>query len=122
MRAWTSFLFAARYPSYVRKLILISSGPFEERYASGIMKTRLDRMNENELEEYLHVSSKISDPSVANKNHFFVRFGKLMSATDSFDFTPLKKQKGFITRLIKVSGMKQLPEKQRKTAANRLPD
>ncbi|WP_094227137.1 alpha/beta fold hydrolase [Methanolobus psychrotolerans] len=86
--AWLAFMFAARYPSYVRKLILISSGPFEERYASTIMQTRLDRMTENEREKYLHLSSRMSDPSVTNKNHVFAKFGKLISTADSFDLVP----------------------------------
>ncbi|WMW21839.1 alpha/beta hydrolase [Methanolobus mangrovi] len=86
--AWLSFMLAARYPSYVRKLILVSSGPFKESYASTIMKTRLDRMSETEIEEYLHLSSSMSDPSVTNKNHVFAKFGKLISAADSFDLIP----------------------------------
>ncbi len=86
--AWLSFILAARYPSYVKKLILVASGPFEERYASAIMKTRLDRMSESEIGEYLRLSSSMSDPSVANKNHVFAKFGKLISAADSFDLVP----------------------------------
>ncbi len=86
--AWLAFMFAARYPSYVKKLILVASGPFEERYASTIMQTRLERMSESEIEEYLHLSSSMSDPSVTNKNHVFAKFGKLISAADSFDFVP----------------------------------
>ncbi|WP_340819770.1 alpha/beta hydrolase [Methanolobus sp. WCC4] len=88
--AWLAFLFTARYPSYVRKLILISSGPFEEKYASTVMQKRLDRMSRSEIDEYLHLSSKMSDPSVRNKNHFFTRFGKLMSSADSFDLVPFE--------------------------------
>ncbi|SFM48989.1 alpha/beta fold hydrolase [Methanolobus profundi] len=88
--AWLAFLFAARYPSYVKKLILIASGPFEEKYATTIMQTRLDRMSKEGIEEYLHLSSKMSDPSVRNKNHFFTRFGKLMSSADSFDLVPFE--------------------------------
>ncbi len=30
--AWLCFIFAALHPGYVRKLILIGSGPFEEKY------------------------------------------------------------------------------------------
>jgi pimeloyl-ACP methyl ester carboxylesterase len=86
--AWLAFMLAAQYPSYVKKLILISSGPFEERYATTIMQTRLDRMNENEIEEYLRLSSSMGDASVTNKNHVFAKFGKLISAADSFDLVP----------------------------------
>ena len=30
--AWLSFIFAANYPAFVKKLILVASGPFEEKY------------------------------------------------------------------------------------------
>lgn len=83
--AWLAFMFAARYPAYVKKVILIASGPFEEKYVSGIMQKRLERMNENQMEEYLHLSTKMNDPSVKNKDYFFAKFGKLISASDSFD-------------------------------------
>ena len=31
--AWLSFILAARYPAMVKRLVLIGSGPFEEKYA-----------------------------------------------------------------------------------------
>lgn len=37
--AWLSYLLAAHHPKLVKKLILVSSGPFEASYAEGIMKT-----------------------------------------------------------------------------------
>lgn len=86
--AWLAFMFAARYPVYVKKLILVASGPFEESYASGIMQKRLERMSESKMEEYLHLSAKMNDPSVKNKNYVFAKFGKLISSTDSFHLLP----------------------------------
>ncbi|MBN2109904.1 MAG: alpha/beta hydrolase [Methanosarcinaceae archaeon] len=86
--AWLAFMFAARYPAYVRKLILVSSGPFEESYAPQIMQKRLERMSENKMEEYLHLSAKMNDPSVKNKNYVFARFGELISSADSFNLLP----------------------------------
>ena len=43
--AFLSWMTAARYPSLVRKLILVSSPPFEESYAGAITRTRLDRLS-----------------------------------------------------------------------------
>ncbi len=83
--AWLAFMFAARYPSCVKKVILVSSGPFEESYAFNIMQTRLERMTDYEREEYLHVTTSIQDPGVKNKDYFFTRFGKLMTYADSYD-------------------------------------
>ncbi|WP_407355313.1 alpha/beta fold hydrolase [Methanolobus sp. WCC5] len=83
--AWLAFMFAARYPSYVKKLILIASGPFKESYASLIMQKRLERLNNNEIREYLKLSASMADPDVKNKDYFFTRYGKLISNADSFD-------------------------------------
>ena len=49
--AWLSVIFTANYPTYVNKLVLLSSGPFEEKYAAGIMKTRLERLQGEERRE-----------------------------------------------------------------------
>jgi pimeloyl-ACP methyl ester carboxylesterase len=89
--AWLAFMFTARYPSYVKKLILVSSGPFEEHYARSIMSTRLERLGESGRQEYLHLSTNMNDPAVRNKNSFFARFGKLMSDADSFDLESMLK-------------------------------
>src|SRR5207249_3589968 len=36
--AWLSFMVAAHHPALVRKLILVSSGPFEERYVAALQE------------------------------------------------------------------------------------
>ncbi len=44
--AWLSCFLAARRPDLVRKLILISSGPFRDRYVNAIQTTRLSRLGD----------------------------------------------------------------------------
>ncbi len=46
--AWLGVLLAAAYPSMTGKLILVGSPPFEERFAAGILQTRLDRLAEDQ--------------------------------------------------------------------------
>ena len=41
--AWLGFIFTANHPSFVKKLILIGSGPFEPKYTSIIERIRLGR-------------------------------------------------------------------------------
>ena len=41
--AWLGYLVAAQYPRLVKKLVLVSSGPYEERYAA-IDEVRLSRL------------------------------------------------------------------------------
>lgn len=43
--AWLSLILAAKHPLLVKKLILVGSGPFEEKYAAEVSRARLDRMD-----------------------------------------------------------------------------
>ena len=86
--AWLSFLFTARYPAIVGRLILVASGPFEEQYASDIMEKRMNRLGENEQSEIFTIVRQLNDPSVKEKNTLFTRLGKLLSKADSFDALP----------------------------------
>ncbi len=83
--AMLGFLFAANYPSFVRKLILVGSAPFEEQYATGIMDTRLGRLSDEEREEARTLMATLSDPRVKDKDTPFTRLGKLFSKADSYD-------------------------------------
>jgi len=86
--ALLSFIFAARYPSFVRKLILIGSAPYEEEYAVNIMKTRLSRLSEAEREQALSLMETLNDPSIADRNTPLARLGKLLSRADAYDPLP----------------------------------
>lgn len=83
--AWLSFIFAAYYPSFVKRLILVGSGPYKEKYAAEIIKTRLNRLNEEERTELQILEKPLNDPIVKNKNPLFTRLGELFNKTDSYD-------------------------------------
>lgn len=86
--AMLSFIFTARYPPFVKKLILIGSGAYEEKYADNIMKTRLSRLSEVEREEALSLMETLSDPTTLDKNTPMVRLGELISGADSYNPLP----------------------------------
>lgn len=86
--AMLSFIFSARYSSFVKKLILIGSGPYEEKYALKIMGTRLNRLNEKERLKVHLLKETLNDPGVKNKNTAFAQLGKLISQADSFNPLP----------------------------------
>lgn len=86
--AWLSFLFAARYSSFVKKLILIGSGVFEKKYALTIMETRLNRLNEADKLKVHSLKHALNDSNLENKNAAMAQFGKLMAHADSFDPLP----------------------------------
>lgn len=86
--AMLSFILAAKYPALVSKLILVSSGVFEDGYATDIMNTRLGRLSVDEramLESLLHDLDK---PGDKGKNEIFAQLGKLAFKTDSYDAQP----------------------------------
>ena len=86
--AMLSFIFAAQYPSFVVKLILIGSGAYEEKYAINIMKTRLGRLSEDEREEALSLMGILNDSAIGDKNATMTQLGKLIAKADSYDPLP----------------------------------
>lgn len=82
--AMLSFIFTARYPAIVKKLILVGSGVFEEKYATRIMKTRLSRLSEEERSEVQALLAAMDDPAITDKNIPMSRFTELISRADSF--------------------------------------
>jgi len=83
--AFLSWIVTARYPALVSKLILVSSAPFEERYAVSITKTRLDRLKPKERAEAQALLGQIEDPSTPDKNALLGRLGCLLAYADAFD-------------------------------------
>lgn len=82
--AWLALIFAAKYPESVEKLILVSSGPFEEKYAELVMNTRLERLSVVEKEELYNLNNSLNDPRYKNKDQLFTRFGEISDKTDTF--------------------------------------
>jgi pimeloyl-ACP methyl ester carboxylesterase len=82
--AWLSWILAARFPALVRKLVLVSSGPFEDRCAAQIQETRLSRLTVNEQQEYLSAIEMLSNPQCP-KPETLGRLGRLAAKADAFD-------------------------------------
>jgi pimeloyl-ACP methyl ester carboxylesterase len=90
--AWLCYLTAARNPSMAKKLILISSGPFEQKYVKEILDTRLHRMSEGDKTRFHRLLSLLETPLSKSKNHAFAELGKLLAKTDSFDSVRSKRE------------------------------
>ena len=88
--AWLSFILAAKHPPYLKKLILIGSGPFEEKYAKGIAEKRWARLTEKEREEAVSLLNILDNPRSRNKNATFGQLGNLFSTADDYDPIPVK--------------------------------
>ncbi len=83
--AWLGLLCAARYPELVKKLILVSSGPYEARYASQILQTRLERLSEDDKAELVKAMDLLNSPSAGDKDAAFARFGAIFTRADAYD-------------------------------------
>ena len=82
--AWLGFLFAARHPGLVRRLIMVSSGPFDEKYAAQIQETRMNRLSKEEKKQFKSLPGRLENPWA------FSRFGELLSRTDFYEPLPIK--------------------------------
>jgi pimeloyl-ACP methyl ester carboxylesterase len=82
--AMLGFMYAARFPKTVRKLILVGSGPFEQRYAQPIIKTRLDRLQDAERRHAESLLELLSSES-AHKHALFEQLAAIFTKTDSYD-------------------------------------
>jgi len=83
--AWLSFIVAAHYPAIIKKLILVGSGPYEEKYVATLQETRLNRLSEEERTEFESVVRALSDPTTKGKDTLLERLGALAAKTDEYD-------------------------------------
>jgi len=83
--AWLSFIVAAKYPTVVKKLILVGSGPYEHKYVERIQETRLSRLSARERNEYKSIIKVLNDPAAEQKPAALARLGTLASKTDTYD-------------------------------------
>ena len=84
-----SFIFTARYPHAITKLILVGSGVFEDRYAVDIARTRFERLSADEQRLFLTVAGMLDDLREKNKDHIFAELAQVFSRTDAYDPLPL---------------------------------
>jgi pimeloyl-ACP methyl ester carboxylesterase len=86
--AMLAFMLAARHPELVGRLILVASGPYEAKYAEGMMELRLSRLQSEERAEALAIHKRLGDPAIQEQDAYLARFGELMCKADTFDPLP----------------------------------
>jgi pimeloyl-ACP methyl ester carboxylesterase len=86
--AWLGCIFTARHPGMVRKLILVSSGGFEEKYAAATHETRLARLCEEDRLEVQSLLESFRSPPAGSEDTDFARLGELFFRADAFDPVP----------------------------------
>lgn len=85
--AWLAVIFASKYPELIKKVLLISSGPFETKYIPMMNKIRGDRMTGKDRKMLEELSKEFKNPS-ANKEETMIKMGELYNRLDSF--SPIK--------------------------------
>ncbi len=83
--AWLSFLFTARFPHLVNKLVLIGAGPFDEKYIADILEARTNRLKGEEKSEAAMLFMMLDSEDTRAGSRTLKRFGELMTKADSFD-------------------------------------
>jgi pimeloyl-ACP methyl ester carboxylesterase len=86
--AFLSFVVTARFPSLVKKLIMIGSGPFEEKYTDNITPERLNRLSEVERIEAFHLIDIINSTAAGDKNRSMARLNELYAKADTYAALP----------------------------------
>ena len=77
--AMLGFIFSARHPELVRKLILVGSGVYEEASAARIQETRVSRLSHEEQQLAETLAETLDDPAASDKDRVLARLGGLMT-------------------------------------------
>ncbi len=72
----------------MKKLILVGSGPYEQRYATNVTSTRISRLGQEDWDDYRSLDGVLNNSTAKNKNEAFCSLGKLMSKADTYDPLP----------------------------------
>jgi pimeloyl-ACP methyl ester carboxylesterase len=86
--AWLGYILAARHPPLVKRLILVSSGGFDEKYAPLTQETRLSRLDDEGRREVARLMELFSKNSAGNGDGDFARIGEIFSKVDAYDPLP----------------------------------
>jgi pimeloyl-ACP methyl ester carboxylesterase len=90
--AMLTYIFTAHYPSLIKKLILVGSGPYEQQYADIIDTERLNRLTEEERIEEFKLVEIINSATPAERDKAMARHSVLLEKADTFAPLPTEKE------------------------------
>lgn len=85
--AWLAWLFAARHPERVTRLVLVSAPPFAERYAGGILPARMRRLDPAARREVAALLGAL-DLGASVADVALTRFAAILERADAVDPLP----------------------------------
>ena len=85
------YLLAGQTPERVDQLVLVASAPFDERHATGLLPTRLGRLDEAERHAATTALAALEDPSLdpAARAAELARLDELFTRADGYDLVSL---------------------------------
>jgi pimeloyl-ACP methyl ester carboxylesterase len=83
--AWLVVVFAATYPSLVRKIILVGSGPYEHHYCPILQQRRDARFTDEDKRQIAHLTAKLSEPGESTTADVLHQLGAVFSRVDNVD-------------------------------------
>jgi pimeloyl-ACP methyl ester carboxylesterase len=86
--AWLAYILSAQHPTLVCKLVLVSSGAFEQSYVAQLRETRISRLAADEQRAYEAALSALADPEARDRDSHLQRLGALAHKADSYDPLP----------------------------------
>lgn len=79
------FMFAASYPAFVKKLILVSSGMLEDMQLEDLHKKGESKLTQEETLELSRLRERFENPENEDMDDVFRQFGRLMDKIDSYN-------------------------------------
>jgi pimeloyl-ACP methyl ester carboxylesterase len=84
--AWLAYIYAARYPGKISKLILISSGAFVEYYANELIGVRAKRLSAEQRTKLTVLMNSLNQEVKKQKQDtLFKEIGEMFSDVDSYN-------------------------------------
>lgn len=80
-----SCLLASRHPNIVKKLIVIGTTPFGEKYQAEIARNRLLRLCDEERAEFLSLAGSLQNSADEDRNAAMLRLVQLAGKTESYE-------------------------------------
>ncbi len=80
--AWLGYIYAARYPAHVAKLVLVASGPFLPEYAERIMETRMSRLTDDDRGTVQGIMERLGGGVPKSKD--LALLGKILGRADAY--------------------------------------
>jgi pimeloyl-ACP methyl ester carboxylesterase len=100
--AFLSLIVASRFPSLVRKLILVAGGPFEEKYTANIHPDTLNRLSEKDRIVAIDLMESSNDSfSQDKKDRSMARLGELFAKAETY--APLPRRRYEMPEGLKIS-------------------